>query len=50
MSAFLISTYFQKVQSHLKPGGFSLIHAIGRMSPPGSNAPFIIRKYTFPGG
>lgn len=41
--------YFNKVQSLLTPGGFALIHAIGRMSPPGSTAPFI-RKYIFPGG
>ena len=40
--------YFNKVQSLLSPGGFALIHAIGRMSPPGSTAPFI-RKYIFPG-
>ncbi|MFK8250764.1 class I SAM-dependent methyltransferase [Ancylobacter terrae] len=41
--------YFDKVKSLLKPGGFAMIHAIGRMSPPGSTAPFI-RKYIFPGG
>lgn len=41
--------YFNKVQSLLAPGGFALIHAIGRMSPPGSTAPFI-RKHIFPGG
>ncbi|MBZ9936503.1 cyclopropane-fatty-acyl-phospholipid synthase family protein [Mesorhizobium sp. BR1-1-16] len=42
-------TYFDKIRGLLKPGGFALIHAIGRMSPPGSTAPFI-RKYIFPGG
>jgi cyclopropane-fatty-acyl-phospholipid synthase len=41
--------YFNKMQSLLSPGGFALVHAIGRMSPPGSTAPFI-RKYIFPGG
>jgi cyclopropane-fatty-acyl-phospholipid synthase len=41
--------YFSTVKRLLKPGGFAMIHAIGRMSPPGSTAPFI-RKYIFPGG
>jgi cyclopropane-fatty-acyl-phospholipid synthase len=41
--------YFATVKRLLKPGGIALIHAIGRMSPPGSTAPFI-RKYIFPGG
>lgn len=41
--------YFNKIQELLKPGGFAMVHAIGRMSPPGSTAPFI-RKYIFPGG
>ncbi|WP_029076416.1 SAM-dependent methyltransferase [Kaistia adipata] len=41
--------YFGTVRKLLKPGGFAMIHAIGRMSPPGSTAPFI-RKYIFPGG
>jgi cyclopropane-fatty-acyl-phospholipid synthase len=41
--------YFATVKRMLKPGGIALIHAIGRMSPPGSTAPFI-RKYIFPGG
>ncbi len=41
--------YFGTVRGLLAPGGFALIHAIGRMSPPGSTAPFI-RKYIFPGG
>ncbi|MEZ0214579.1 MAG: class I SAM-dependent methyltransferase [Xanthobacteraceae bacterium] len=41
--------YFSTVRRLLTPGGFALIHAIGRMSPPGSTAPFI-RKYIFPGG
>ncbi len=41
--------YFQKLKALMKPGGFGLVHAIGRMSPPGTTAPFI-RKYIFPGG
>ncbi|HYF53991.1 MAG TPA: cyclopropane-fatty-acyl-phospholipid synthase family protein [Salinarimonas sp.] len=41
--------YFRSVRRLLKPDGFAMIHAIGRMSPPGSTAPFI-RKYVFPGG
>src|SRR5262249_57074477 len=41
--------YFRTVRKLLAPGGFALIHAIGRMSPPGSTAPFI-RKYIFRGG
>jgi cyclopropane-fatty-acyl-phospholipid synthase len=42
-------TYFETVRRLMKPGGFAMIHAIGRMSPPGTTAPFI-RKYIFPGG
>ncbi|GGF72396.1 cyclopropane-fatty-acyl-phospholipid synthase [Azorhizobium oxalatiphilum] len=41
--------YFTAIRKLLKPGGFALVHAIGRMSPPGTTAPFI-RKYIFPGG
>jgi len=41
--------YFNAVKRLVKPDGFAMIHAIGRMSPPGSTAPFI-RKYIFPGG
>ncbi|WP_029348910.1 cyclopropane-fatty-acyl-phospholipid synthase family protein [Bosea sp. 117] len=41
--------YFSTVKRLLVPGGFAMIHAIGRMSPPGSTGPFI-RKYIFPGG
>jgi cyclopropane-fatty-acyl-phospholipid synthase len=41
--------YFATVRRLLAPGGYALIHAIGRMSPPGTTAPFI-RKYIFPGG
>ena len=41
--------YFATIRRLLAPGGYALVHAIGRMSPPGSTAPFI-RKYIFPGG
>jgi len=41
--------YFTTIKRLLAPGGYALVHAIGRMSPPGSTAPFI-RKYIFPGG
>jgi cyclopropane-fatty-acyl-phospholipid synthase len=41
--------YFTTIRGLLKEGGFALVHAIGRMSPPGTTAPFI-RKYIFPGG
>lgn len=42
-------TYFRKIKALTRPGGFALVHCIGRMSPPGTTAPFI-RKYIFPGG
>ncbi|MBS7538618.1 SAM-dependent methyltransferase [Ancylobacter lacus] len=41
--------YFGTIKRLLAPGGFAMIHAIGRMSPPGTTGPFI-RKYIFPGG
>lgn len=41
--------YFAKIRDLLTPAGFACIHAIGRMTPPGSTSPFI-RKYIFPGG
>ncbi|QIB35375.1 SAM-dependent methyltransferase [Ancylobacter pratisalsi] len=41
--------YFNTIKRLLGPGGFAMIHAIGRMSPPGTTAPFI-RKHIFPGG
>jgi cyclopropane-fatty-acyl-phospholipid synthase len=41
--------YFGTIKRLLAPGGYALVHAIGRMSPPGSTAPFI-RKYIFLGG
>ena len=42
-------TYFTSIKRLTKPGGFALVHCIGRMTPPGTTAPFI-RKYIFPGG
>ena len=42
-------TYFRKIKALTRPGGFAMVHCIGRMSPPGTTAPFI-RKYIFPGG
>lgn len=41
--------YFTTIRNLLDEGGFALVHAIGRMAPPGTTAPFI-RKYIFPGG
>lgn len=41
--------YFGKVKDLLAPDGYAFIHSIGRMSPPGTTAPFF-RKYIFPGG
>jgi cyclopropane-fatty-acyl-phospholipid synthase len=41
--------YFSTVKRLCGADGFAMIHAIGRMSPPGTTAPFI-RKYIFPGG
>lgn len=41
--------YFAKVRDLLVDDGYAMIHAIGRMTPPGTTGPFI-RKYIFPGG
>jgi cyclopropane-fatty-acyl-phospholipid synthase len=41
--------YFAAVKRFLKPDGFAMIHAIGRMAPPPGNTPPFIRKYIFPG-
>jgi cyclopropane-fatty-acyl-phospholipid synthase len=49
VGAAYFDQYFTSVRRLLTPGGFALIHAIGRMSSPGFTAPFI-RKYIFPGG
>jgi cyclopropane-fatty-acyl-phospholipid synthase len=40
--------YFAKIAGLLTPDGFAMVHAIGRMAPPGATGPFI-RKYIFPG-
>lgn len=42
-------TYFNSIKRLTRPEGFALVHCIGRVSPPGTTAPFI-RKYIFPGG
>jgi cyclopropane-fatty-acyl-phospholipid synthase len=49
VGAAFLDDYFSSIKRLLKPEGFALVHSIGRMSPPGSTAPFI-RKYIFPGG
>ena len=49
VGAAYFDAYFSKVRDLLAPDGIALIHAIGRMSPPGVTAPFL-RKYIFPGG
>lgn len=41
--------YFGRVNDLLEPDGYAMVHAIGRMSPPGTTGPFI-RKHIFPGG
>ena len=41
--------YFDQIGRLLTDDGVALIHAIGRMEPPGVTDPFI-RKYIFPGG
>jgi len=41
--------YFESIRRLLKPDGIALVHAIGRMEPPGETDPWI-RKYIFPGG
>jgi cyclopropane-fatty-acyl-phospholipid synthase len=41
--------FFDQVRSLLKPDGVALIHAIGRMEPPGETNAWL-RKYIFPGG
>ncbi len=41
--------FFAKVRSLLNEDGVCLLHAIGRMTPPGSTNPWV-RKYIFPGG
>ncbi|AJY52760.1 MULTISPECIES: SAM-dependent methyltransferase [Halomonadaceae] len=41
--------FFRTLKGLLKPDGVALIHAIGRMEPPGQTNPWL-RKYIFPGG
>ena len=41
--------FFRKVKSLLTDDGIAVLHAIGRMDPPGSTNPWL-RKYIFPGG
>ena len=41
--------YFDSVRRLLKPDGIALVHAIGRMEPPGGTDRWL-RKYIFPGG
>ncbi|MBS0537943.1 MAG: class I SAM-dependent methyltransferase [Proteobacteria bacterium] len=41
--------YFRKVKELLADDGVMLLHAIGRMEPPGGTNPWL-RKYIFPGG
>jgi len=40
---------FGQFKTLLTDDGFGFLHAIGRMSPPGTTSPFL-RKYIFPGG
>ena len=42
-------TFFRALRRMLKPRGVALVHAIGRMEPPGRPDPWL-RKYIFPGG
>ena len=48
VGAPFLDTYFEIVRGLLKDDGYGLIHSIGRMTPPGTTAPFF-RKYIFPG-
>jgi len=41
--------FFAKMKRLLAPGGVALLHAIGRMEPPGTTNAWL-RKYIFPGG
>lgn len=43
------TTFFECVRRMLKTDGVAVLHAIGRMGPPGGTDPWI-RKYIFPGG
>lgn len=41
--------FFRTLQRILRPNGVALVHAIGRMTPPGEADPWL-QKYVFPGG
>ena len=41
--------YFRHVHNFLNPDGVALIHTIGRLDPPSSTSPWVL-KYIFPGG
>lgn len=41
-------TFFEALRRRLKPDGVALLHAIGRMEPPGGTNPWL-EKYIFPG-
>lgn len=41
--------FFRTLQRTLRPDGVALLHAIGRMTPPGEADPWL-QKYVFPGG
>ncbi len=41
--------FFGQVRALMKPDGYGFVHSIGRMTQPGTTAPFF-RKYIFPGG
>jgi cyclopropane-fatty-acyl-phospholipid synthase len=41
--------FFAKLRELMKDDGVCLLHTIGRMAPPGSTSPWVI-KYIFPGG
>jgi cyclopropane-fatty-acyl-phospholipid synthase len=44
-----LDEYFSQVKRLMNPDGYAFVHAIGRMTPPGTTGPFF-RKYIFPGG
>jgi len=44
-----LDEYLATLRDLLADDGYAYVHCIGRMSPPGTTAPFI-RKYIFPGG
>lgn len=41
--------FMRQLEKNLSPNGVSLVHTIGRTTPPGQTSPFI-NKYIFPGG